>query len=102
MGLLEVVMGLIYFPLCIESGRIPESGQKTLGNLSKRSKELSLANKKLRKALNIKIPNLNRQIKTYLNENIIENIKQNIDKNLKDNCEILQKNVYLKKQNKVN
>ena len=41
---------------------------KNLNNLSKRSKELSLSNKKLRKALNIKIPNLNRQIKTYLNE----------------------------------
>jgi hypothetical protein len=38
-GLLEVVMGLIYFPVYIESGRVPESGQKTLGNLSKRSKK---------------------------------------------------------------
>jgi hypothetical protein len=32
-------MGLIYFPVCIESGRIPESGQKTLGNFPKRSKK---------------------------------------------------------------
>lgn len=37
--------------------------------LAKRSKELSLSNKKIRKTLNIKIPNLDQQIKIYLHEN---------------------------------
>jgi hypothetical protein len=38
-GLLEDVSELIYFPVYVESGRIPESGQKTLGNFPKRSKK---------------------------------------------------------------
>jgi perosamine synthetase len=63
----------VFYKKIIQSHKLNDSfikkiNLKSLELLAKRSNELSLSNKKLRKVLHIKIPNLSQQIKTYLNE----------------------------------